>query len=125
MSRGTRTMVATLKGLPKQRHGRRCASSSLRARSSWTSRRLHRVRSRCFDDLGALYCIDPSRLARHGGWDHLIDLSALTGALLVDPSGISSHPTDIQSVHLPYELEEGVAIRLNYERQFLFEYKTF
>lgn len=39
--------------------------------------------------VGAVYCIEASRLARNGrDWHHLIDLCALTGALVVDPEGV-------------------------------------
>jgi len=42
----------------------------------------------CSGDVGAVYCIEASRLARNGrDWHHLIDLCALTGALVVDPDG--------------------------------------
>jgi hypothetical protein len=40
----------------------------------------------CSGDVGAVYCIEASRLARNGrDWHHLIDLCALAGALVVDP----------------------------------------
>ena len=43
----------------------------------------------CSDGVGAVYCIEASRLARNGrDWHHLIDLCALTGALVVDPDGV-------------------------------------
>ena len=42
----------------------------------------------CSGDVGAVYCIEASRLARNGrDWHHLIDLCALTGALVIDPDG--------------------------------------
>lgn len=42
----------------------------------------------CAGAVGAVYCIEASRLARNGrDWHHLIDLCALTGALVVDPDG--------------------------------------
>jgi DNA invertase Pin-like site-specific DNA recombinase len=42
----------------------------------------------CSGDVGAVYCIEASRLARNGrDWHHLIDLCALAGALVVDPDG--------------------------------------
>ena len=38
--------------------------------------------------VGAVYCIEASRLARNGrDWHHLIDLCALAGALVIDPDG--------------------------------------
>ena len=43
----------------------------------------------CSGGVGAVYCIEASRLARNGrDWHHLIDLCALTGALVVDPDGV-------------------------------------
>jgi DNA invertase Pin-like site-specific DNA recombinase len=43
----------------------------------------------CAGAVGAVYCIEASRLARNGrDWHHLVDLCALTGALIVDPEGI-------------------------------------
>jgi len=43
----------------------------------------------CAGAVGAVYCIEASRLARNGrDWHHLIDLCALTGALIVDPEGV-------------------------------------
>ncbi|MER9268693.1 recombinase family protein [Mesorhizobium sp. M0410] len=42
----------------------------------------------CSGDVGAVYCIEASRLARNGrDWHHLIDLCALAGTLVVDPDG--------------------------------------
>src|SRR5215207_10904345 len=42
----------------------------------------------CAGTVGAVYCIEASRLARNGrDWHHLIDLCALAGALVVDPDG--------------------------------------
>jgi DNA invertase Pin-like site-specific DNA recombinase len=43
----------------------------------------------CAGTVGAVYCIEASRLSRNGrDWHHLIDLCALTGALVVDPEGV-------------------------------------
>jgi DNA invertase Pin-like site-specific DNA recombinase len=43
----------------------------------------------CAGSVGAVFCIEASRLARNGrDWHHLIDLCALTGALVVDPEGV-------------------------------------
>jgi DNA invertase Pin-like site-specific DNA recombinase len=43
----------------------------------------------CAGSVGAVYCIEASRLARNGrDWHHLVDLCALTGALVVDPDGV-------------------------------------
>ena len=42
----------------------------------------------CSGDVGAVYCIEASRLARNGrDWHHLIDLCALVGTLVIDPDG--------------------------------------
>lgn len=42
----------------------------------------------CAGSVGAVYCIEASRLARNGrDWHHLIDLCALVGALVVDGDG--------------------------------------
>jgi DNA invertase Pin-like site-specific DNA recombinase len=42
----------------------------------------------CSGDVGAVYCIEASRLARNGrDWHHLIELCALAGALVIDPDG--------------------------------------
>ncbi len=42
----------------------------------------------CSGDVGAVYCIEASRLARNGrDWHHLIDLCALAGSVVVDPDG--------------------------------------
>jgi DNA invertase Pin-like site-specific DNA recombinase len=42
----------------------------------------------CSGDVGAVYCIEASRLARNGrDWHHLIDLCAIAGALVIDPDG--------------------------------------
>ncbi|AYG66131.1 MULTISPECIES: recombinase family protein [unclassified Rhizobium] len=42
----------------------------------------------CSGNVGAVYCIEASRLARNGrDWHHLIDLCALTGTLVIDPDG--------------------------------------
>jgi len=42
----------------------------------------------CTGEVGAVYCIEASRLARNGrDWHHLIDLCALAGTLVIDPDG--------------------------------------
>lgn len=42
----------------------------------------------CGGSVGAVFCIEASRLARNGrDWHHLIDLCALVGALVIDPEG--------------------------------------
>jgi excisionase family DNA binding protein len=43
----------------------------------------------CTGELGAIFCIEASRLARNGrDWHHLIELCGMTGAVVVDPDGI-------------------------------------
>src|SRR3974377_410771 len=50
----------------------------------------------CSGDIGAVYCIEASRLARNGrDWRHLIELCALAGALVVDPAG-AHHPRPVK-----------------------------
>jgi DNA invertase Pin-like site-specific DNA recombinase len=46
------------------------------------------VASVCAGSMGAVFCIEASRLARNGrDWHHLIDLCALVGTLVIDPDG--------------------------------------
>ena len=46
----------------------------------------------CAGSVGAVFCIEASRLARNGrDWHHLIDLCALVGTLVVDPDGTYEH----------------------------------
>ena len=46
------------------------------------------VASVCAGTIGAVFCIEASRLARNGrDWHHLIDLCALVGTLVIDPDG--------------------------------------
>jgi len=43
----------------------------------------------CGGSIGAVFCIEASRLARNGrDWHHLIDLCALVGAIIIDPDGV-------------------------------------
>jgi DNA invertase Pin-like site-specific DNA recombinase len=43
----------------------------------------------CSGEVGAVYCIEASRLARNGrDWHHLIDLCGLAGTLVIDPDGV-------------------------------------
>lgn len=43
----------------------------------------------CQDQIGAVFCIEASRLARNGrDWHHLIDLCALAGTVVVDHDGV-------------------------------------
>lgn len=43
----------------------------------------------CTGTVGAVFCIEASRLARNGrDWHHLIDLCALVGTLIIDPDGV-------------------------------------
>lgn len=47
------------------------------------------VASVCSGEIGAVFCIEASRLARNGrDWHHLIDLCALVGTLVIDPDGV-------------------------------------
>jgi DNA invertase Pin-like site-specific DNA recombinase len=47
------------------------------------------VASVCTGAVGAVFCIEASRLARNGrDWHHLIDLCALVGTIVVDPDGV-------------------------------------
>ena len=47
------------------------------------------VASVCGGAVGAIFCLEASRLARNGrDWHHLIDLCALVGTLVVDPDGV-------------------------------------
>jgi DNA invertase Pin-like site-specific DNA recombinase len=42
----------------------------------------------CEGQVGAVFCLEASRLARNGrDWHHLIELCGLVGALLIDPEG--------------------------------------
>src|SRR5258705_3801429 len=43
----------------------------------------------CTGGVGAILCIEASRLARNGrDWHHLIELCGMTGAVVIDPDGI-------------------------------------
>jgi excisionase family DNA binding protein len=43
----------------------------------------------CTGEVGAVFCIEASRLARNGrDWHHLIELCGMVGSVLVDPDGI-------------------------------------
>ena len=43
----------------------------------------------CSGEVGAVFCIEASRLARNGrDWHHLIELCGMVGAVVVDPDGI-------------------------------------
>lgn len=43
----------------------------------------------CTGEIGAVFCIEASRLARNGrDWHHLIELCGLVGAMLVDLDGV-------------------------------------
>jgi DNA invertase Pin-like site-specific DNA recombinase len=47
------------------------------------------VASVCTGSVGAVFCLEASRLARNGrDWHHLIDLCALVGTVVVDPDGV-------------------------------------
>jgi DNA invertase Pin-like site-specific DNA recombinase len=50
------------------------------------------VASVCAGSVGAVFCLEASRLARNGrDWHHLIDLCALVGTVVVDHDGIYEH----------------------------------
>jgi DNA invertase Pin-like site-specific DNA recombinase len=43
----------------------------------------------CTGEVGAIFCIEASRLARNGrDWHHLIELCGMTGAVVTDPDGV-------------------------------------
>jgi DNA invertase Pin-like site-specific DNA recombinase len=43
----------------------------------------------CSGEVGAIFCIEASRLARNGrDWHHLIELCGMVGAVVVDPDGV-------------------------------------
>jgi len=43
----------------------------------------------CSGAVGAIFCIEASRLARNGrDWHHLIELCGMTGAVVIDPDGV-------------------------------------
>lgn len=43
----------------------------------------------CSGEVGAIFCIEASRLARNGrDWHHLIELCGMTNAVVVDPDGV-------------------------------------
>jgi DNA invertase Pin-like site-specific DNA recombinase len=43
----------------------------------------------CSGEVGGVFCIEASRLARNGrDWHHLIELCGMVGTVLVDPDGI-------------------------------------
>src|SRR5919201_4193056 len=43
----------------------------------------------CQGSVGAVFCLEASRLARNGrDWHHMLELCGLVGAVLVDPEGI-------------------------------------
>ncbi len=47
------------------------------------------VASVCSGVVGAVFCIEASRLARNGrDWHHLVDLCAVVGVLVIDPDGV-------------------------------------
>jgi DNA invertase Pin-like site-specific DNA recombinase len=49
----------------------------------------HLVADVCSGEVGAIFCIEASRLARNGReWHHLIELCGMVGAVVVDPDGI-------------------------------------
>lgn len=47
----------------------------------------------CAGDVGAVFCIEASRLARNGrDWHHLIELCGMVGAVVIDPWRVRSEP---------------------------------
>lgn len=43
----------------------------------------------CTGEVGAVFCIEASRLARNGrDWHHLIELCGMVGAAVIDPDGV-------------------------------------
>src|SRR5438067_1823860 len=49
----------------------------------------HLVAEICAGQVGAVFCIEASRLARNGrDWHHLIELCGLVNALVIDPDGV-------------------------------------
>lgn len=47
------------------------------------------VASVCSGSIGAVFCLEASRLARNGrDWHHLVDLCAVVGVLVIDPDGV-------------------------------------
>ena len=43
----------------------------------------------CTGDVGAVFCVEASRLARNGrDWHHLIELCGMVGAVVIDPDGV-------------------------------------
>ncbi len=43
----------------------------------------------CTGEVGAIFCIEASRLARNGrDWHHLIELCGMVGSVVVDPDGV-------------------------------------
>jgi DNA invertase Pin-like site-specific DNA recombinase len=62
-------------------------SAARNQRNTWRALGFERLAAMvCSGDVGAVYCIEASRLARNGrDWHHLIELCALAGTLVVDP----------------------------------------
>jgi DNA invertase Pin-like site-specific DNA recombinase len=49
----------------------------------------HLVAAVCSGEVGAVFCIEASRLARNGrDWHHLIELCGMVGAVVIDPDGV-------------------------------------
>lgn len=43
----------------------------------------------CSGEVGAVFCIEASRLARNGrDWHHLVELCGMVGAVIIDPDGV-------------------------------------
>jgi DNA invertase Pin-like site-specific DNA recombinase len=70
-----------------------------RSASGWVDRPGFRslVAQLCEGSVGAIFCLEASRLSRNGrDWHHLLELCGLVGARLIDPEGVydPSHPND-------------------------------
>jgi hypothetical protein len=58
----------------------------------------------CAGGVGAVFCIEASRLARNGReWHHLIELCGMTGTVIVDPDG--SYDPTLMNDRLPLGLK--------------------
>jgi len=52
----------------------------------------------CTGEVGAVFCIEASRLARNGrDWHHLIELCGMVGAAVIDPDGVYDPRIRIES----------------------------
>ena len=72
----------------------------------------------CTGEVGAIFCIEASRLARNGrDWHHLIELCGMVSALVVDPDGVYDPAIINDRLHYfaedPHEsdLRRGIRVR--------------